>query len=185
MVTLFCLSCWYNKKLVTLLLGESEVALFPGHSHLQWLILCSMQIQRGKAWEIWLHTVTVDGVYTHRWWFTTITTNSWMCMVWRNMLLNSSIKWYLSNHPVLAIGSEDCLGTGEDECPSHAKNSICFHRPPPTITAAENYEGCPSNVICQISRLDSVEFLRCCSSQGPLSAVHTARHTHLHKSFWQ
>jgi len=30
------------------------IASFPGHSHLQYLIAYSMQIQRGKAWEMWL-----------------------------------------------------------------------------------------------------------------------------------
>jgi len=29
------------------------LALFPGCSHFQYLITCSKQIQRGKAWEIW------------------------------------------------------------------------------------------------------------------------------------
>ena len=29
------------------------VASFPGHSHLQSLISCSVQVWRGKAWEIW------------------------------------------------------------------------------------------------------------------------------------
>ena len=31
-------------------------------------------------------------------------------------------------------GGEDCLGTSENECPSHAKNPVCFHCPSPTIT---------------------------------------------------
>ena len=35
-----------------------STASFPGHSYLQYLITCSMQIQRGKAWEIWLHGVS-------------------------------------------------------------------------------------------------------------------------------
>ena len=30
---------------------------FPGHSHLQYLIDYSMQIRRGKAWEIWSRAV--------------------------------------------------------------------------------------------------------------------------------
>jgi len=34
---------------------------FPGHSHLQYLIAYSMQIQREKAWEIWLLAVTSGG----------------------------------------------------------------------------------------------------------------------------
>ena len=34
------------------------VASFPGRSHLQYLIACSMQIWRGKAWEIWSRAVT-------------------------------------------------------------------------------------------------------------------------------
>jgi len=34
------------------------IASFPGHSHLQYLIAYSMQIQRGKAWEIRSRAVT-------------------------------------------------------------------------------------------------------------------------------
>ena len=34
------------------------LASFPGRSHLQYLILYSMQIWRWKAWEIWLLAVT-------------------------------------------------------------------------------------------------------------------------------
>jgi len=30
-----------------------KLASFPGHSHLQYLIACSMRIWRGKAWNIW------------------------------------------------------------------------------------------------------------------------------------
>jgi len=30
----------------------NNLASFPGHSHLQYLIAYSMQIRRGKAWEI-------------------------------------------------------------------------------------------------------------------------------------
>ena len=37
------------------------LALFPGRSHLQYLITYSMQIRRGKAWEIWLLAVTSGG----------------------------------------------------------------------------------------------------------------------------
>ena len=37
------------------------LALFPGHSLLQYLITYSMQIRRGKAWEIWLLVVTSGG----------------------------------------------------------------------------------------------------------------------------
>jgi len=33
------------------------LASFPGLSHLQYLIAYSMQIQRGKAWEIWSRVV--------------------------------------------------------------------------------------------------------------------------------
>ena len=33
------------------------LASFPGCSHLQYLIASSMQIQRGKTWEIWSHAV--------------------------------------------------------------------------------------------------------------------------------
>ena len=32
---------------------EKSVASFPGRSHLKYLIAYSMQIRRGKAWEIW------------------------------------------------------------------------------------------------------------------------------------
>ena len=35
-----------------------SVASFPGLSHLQYLMTYSMQIRRGKAWEIWSCTVT-------------------------------------------------------------------------------------------------------------------------------
>jgi len=34
------------------------LALFPGRSHLQYLITCRMSIQRGKAWENWSCAVT-------------------------------------------------------------------------------------------------------------------------------
>ena len=34
------------------------LASFPGRSHLQYLIAYSMQIRRGKAWEIWSRVVT-------------------------------------------------------------------------------------------------------------------------------
>jgi len=34
------------------------LASFPGHSYLQYLIAYSMQIWRGKAWEIWSCEVT-------------------------------------------------------------------------------------------------------------------------------
>ena len=34
-----------------------QLASFPGYSHLQYLIACSMQIRRGKAWEIWSRVV--------------------------------------------------------------------------------------------------------------------------------
>jgi len=30
-----------------------ELASLPGRFHLQCFITCSMQIRRGKAWEIW------------------------------------------------------------------------------------------------------------------------------------
>jgi len=33
-------------------------SLVPGRSHLQYLIAYSMQIRRGKAWEIWSRLVT-------------------------------------------------------------------------------------------------------------------------------
>ena len=33
------------------------IASLPDHSHLQYLIAYSMQIQREKAWEIWTHVV--------------------------------------------------------------------------------------------------------------------------------
>ena len=36
----------------------ARVALIPGRSHLQYLIACSMQIQRGRAREIWSRLVT-------------------------------------------------------------------------------------------------------------------------------
>ena len=60
----------YNSLLYRLfLLGRTEaivftlkrgyvVASFPGRSHLQYLIAYSMQIRRGKAWEIWSRAVT-------------------------------------------------------------------------------------------------------------------------------
>ena len=32
-----------------------DLALFPGCSHLQSLVTCSMQIWKGEAWEIWPH----------------------------------------------------------------------------------------------------------------------------------
>jgi len=35
----------------------SYISLISGHSHLQCLITCSMQIWRGKAWEICSHVV--------------------------------------------------------------------------------------------------------------------------------
>ena len=34
------------------------LASFPGRSHLQYLIAYSMQIWRGKAWEIWSCAIT-------------------------------------------------------------------------------------------------------------------------------
>ena len=34
-----------------------RLALFPARSHLQYLIAYSMQIRRGKAWEIWSRVV--------------------------------------------------------------------------------------------------------------------------------
>jgi len=33
------------------------LALFPGCSHHQYLIACSMQIRRGNSWEVWSHAV--------------------------------------------------------------------------------------------------------------------------------
>jgi len=33
-------------------------SLNQGCSHLQYVITCSMQIQKWKAWEIWSHTMT-------------------------------------------------------------------------------------------------------------------------------
>jgi len=48
-ITLVCTS---------LLVHEFLVASFPGRSHLQYLIAYSMQIRRGKAWEIWSCAVT-------------------------------------------------------------------------------------------------------------------------------
>jgi len=42
-------------------LAENEcanIASFPGHSHLQYLIAYSMQIRRGKAWEFCSRAVT-------------------------------------------------------------------------------------------------------------------------------
>ena len=45
---------------------EASVASFPGRSHLQYLIAYSMQIRRGKAWEIWSRAVRqVDRWQTH------------------------------------------------------------------------------------------------------------------------
>jgi len=40
--------------------SETTVSLasFPGRSHLQYLIACSMQIRRGNAWEISSRAVT-------------------------------------------------------------------------------------------------------------------------------
>ena len=37
---------------------KMTIASFPGRSHLQYLIACSMQIRRRKAWEIWSRAVT-------------------------------------------------------------------------------------------------------------------------------
>ena len=37
--------------------NHTAVALFPGHSHLQSLIACSMQIWQGKAGEMWSRVV--------------------------------------------------------------------------------------------------------------------------------
>ena len=50
---------WYDHSLRshTLLIC---VASFPGRSHLQYLIACSMQIQRVKPWEIWSWAVMSD-----------------------------------------------------------------------------------------------------------------------------
>jgi len=45
---LICHSCCYNKNSVTLLLGESEVALFPACSDLQSLILALCKCRRGR-----------------------------------------------------------------------------------------------------------------------------------------
>ena len=45
-------------SIVTCEQGIDNLASFPGHSHLQYLIACSMQIWRGKAWEIWSHAMT-------------------------------------------------------------------------------------------------------------------------------
>jgi len=39
-------------------LAIKHVASFPGRSHFQYLITYSMQIRRGKAWEIWSRAVT-------------------------------------------------------------------------------------------------------------------------------
>ena len=38
-----------------------QLASFPGHSHCQYLIVCSMKIQWGKAWEIWSRGMTSHG----------------------------------------------------------------------------------------------------------------------------
>ena len=46
----------------------SKLALFPGCSHLlQSLIACSMQMLRGKAWEVWSCAV-ISGLTHGRWW---------------------------------------------------------------------------------------------------------------------
>jgi len=42
---------------VVALLGVNMCSLNQGCSHLQYVITCSMQIQKGKAWEIWSHVV--------------------------------------------------------------------------------------------------------------------------------
>jgi len=34
------------------------IASFPGYSHLQYFIACSMKMQSGEAWEIWSHVMT-------------------------------------------------------------------------------------------------------------------------------
>ena len=40
------------------------VVSFPDHSHLQSSITCSMQIWKGKSWEIWSHAVMSEGIDT-------------------------------------------------------------------------------------------------------------------------
>jgi len=55
------ISAIHNKghcSLARILVMRTTVASFPGRSHLQYLIAYSMQIWRGKAWEIWSHAVT-------------------------------------------------------------------------------------------------------------------------------
>jgi len=45
-------------ELVLMCTGSYTLASFPGRSHLQYLIAYSMQIRRGKAWEISSRAVT-------------------------------------------------------------------------------------------------------------------------------
>ena len=45
----------------------AKIALLPGHSHLQYLIAYSMQIRRGKAWDIWLCVVMSGGQRIGTW----------------------------------------------------------------------------------------------------------------------
>jgi len=44
---------------------------FPGHSPIQYLIACSMQIQRGKAWVIWSRAVTLGRQRVDAMWYPT------------------------------------------------------------------------------------------------------------------
>ena len=61
----------------------STLASFPGRSHLQYLIAYSMQIRRGKAWEIWSHAV-MSGRQTAD---------------TRGVVPDSSNSRFVSNHP--------------------------------------------------------------------------------------
>jgi len=47
-----------------LLRTQTRLVKFPGHSYLQYLIAYSMQLRRGKAWEILWHLVMTDDRHT-------------------------------------------------------------------------------------------------------------------------
>ena len=63
-MTDLCLTCQQNStaiirsaNLTEEVKSKVKLSLVPTRSHLQYLITCSMQIWRRKAWEIWSHAV--------------------------------------------------------------------------------------------------------------------------------
>ena len=67
-----------------------ETSLIPRpFPHLQYLIACSMQIQRRKAWEIWSHVVTLGKQMVDTWGAVPNSNNSHSCPWWceRRMIL--------------------------------------------------------------------------------------------------